>query len=757
MLRPRSMPAFLMSLVIVIALPLLTSAATAFPLGAVALSSARAMRALTVSGVAPTLMRPPDITIAVGEMADRTLYATDADGDALMFSKASGPTYMTVTTTDPGAGTATGNVHLAPGPSDTGLANAVVGVTDGLFTDQASFQITTLGRSAGYTRTLLKLTRGAPDYGFGSSASSAGDFNGDGYVDLIVGAPFSDADAPLGGRAYIYYGGPIADVQADVTFRAESAGQIFGVSVAGAGDVNGDGYDDVVVGSWRYASETGRAYVYYGGPLPDAVPDLVFTGEAFNSQLGLSVSSAGDFNGDGYPDLLVGAPNIAASRPGRAYIYYGGPHADSAPDIRLSGGEVDDYFGLSVASAGDVNQDGYADVIVGAMYARAAAGNAYIFYGGPAPDNIPDMVMMGQGNFGGSVNSAGDVNGDGCADVIVGGIFAPGGGQARVFYGGSHMDAEADLVLADPAGGYFGGAVASAGDVNGDGCADLVVGASDSDLGGQNAGWVGLFNGGPGADGIADLFIVGETPGGFMGRSVSSVDFDQDGYGDLIIGAPDGSAGLVLVVSTRPTVQHVGLDLDPNVINLKSHAPWLTAYVEPTGFNPTGIDLSTLRLAGLVAAAPKSALVGDHDQDGIPDLMVKFSRRVLDPLLAPGMNELEVTGSLVTGEQFKGSDEVRVIDPPVARLSASVTPNPFNPTGALSFDTLRSGPVRVAIFDVQGRMVRVLMDTAALPMGHHKVPIDVRSERGHALASGLYFFRVEAGEEVAAGRIVIMK
>jgi hypothetical protein len=96
--------------------------------------------------------------------------------------------------------------------------------------------------------------------------------------------------------------------------------------------------------------------------------------------------------------------------------------------------------------------------------------------------------------------------------------------------------------------------------------------------------------------------------------------------------------------------------------------------------------------------------------------MVKFSRAALDPLLTTGVVELEVTGSLVTGEGFTGSDEVRVIHPPAAPLSASVTPNPLNPAGVLTFETSRPGPVRVTIFDVRGRKIRVLMDAPTRPV-----------------------------------------
>jgi len=205
-----------------------------------------------------------------------------------------------------------------------------------------------------------------------------------------------------------------------------------------------------------------------------------------------------------------------------------------------------------------------------------------------------------------------------------------------------------------------------------------------------------------------------------------------------------------------PTLD-VTVDLDPNVINLKSLAPWVTAHIEPSGFDPASIDISTLRLAGSVPAAPKFAIVGDHDGNATPDLMVKFRREALDPLLTPGVNELAVTGSLVTGEHFEGRDEVRVIDPPNAPLSASVAPNPLNPAGVLTVRTARQGPVTVSMFDLHGRLVRRLLDRQILGPGIHEVRIDGRGRRGETLASGVYLYRVETVEGVLTGRVAILK
>jgi len=177
----------------------------------------------------------------------------------------------------------------------------------------------------------------------------------------------------------------------------------------------------------------------------------------------------------------------------------------------------------------------------------------------------------------------------------------------------------------------------------------------------------------------------------------------------------------------------------------------------PSGFDPANIDLSTLRLDGAVPAASKFAVIGDHDGDGARDLMVKFSRNALDPLLIPGMNELEVTGSLVTGEAFLGTGEIRVIAPLNAALSASVTPNPLNPAGVLTIRTTIPGPVKVRMFDIQGRLVRTLLEAPLLPAGAREVVIDGRGQRGEVLVSGVYFYRVDSPDGASTGHFAVLK
>ncbi|HRP92387.1 MAG TPA: integrin alpha, partial [Ignavibacteriaceae bacterium] len=395
---------------------------------------------------------------------------------------------------------------------------------------------------------------------FGSSVSSAGDVNGDGYEDIIVGAPNNDGGGSDFGSVYIYFGGSTIDNTADVIMIGEASGDDFGYSVSSARDINGDGYDDVIVGAYANdagGSNAGRAYIYFGGAIMNNSADVILTGAAAGDLFGFSVSTAGDVNGDGYSDVIVGAyaNDAGGSNAGRAYIYFGGSVMNNTADVILTGVAAADFFGCSVSSAGDVNGDGYSDVIVGAQSNDAGgsnAGRAYIYFGGPAMNNIADVILTGAAAndlFGISVSTAGDVNGDGYSDVVVGAQQNDAGGnnagRSYIYFGGSVIDDIADVILTgEVADDYFGTSVSSAGDVNGDGYSDVLVGANLNDAGGIDAGRAYLYlNSLTGLD-IPDEFFTGAAANDWFGYSVSTAgDVNGDGYDDVIVGANFNDAG----------------------------------------------------------------------------------------------------------------------------------------------------------------------------------------------------------------------
>jgi len=427
-----------------------------------------------------------------------------------------------------------------------------------------------------------------PNDVYGTSSSGAGDVNGDGYDDIIVGA----SGYNLGqGRAYIYYGGINMNSVPDVILNGEAAGNNFGNSVSAAGDVNGDGYADVIVGANSYSSSTGRVYIYFGGALMNNVSDLIITGGASGDNLGYSVSKAGDVNGDGYGDVIAGATGIT-SNTGKAFIYYGGASMNNVADVTLNGEASNNNFGSSVSDAGDVNGDGYSDVIVGAKNYSGGFGKCYVYYGGASMNNTADVTMTGLISFeylGYSVSGTGDINGDNFDDVIISSFPMIGNAKGYVFFGGSVMNNVADLTVSSNASSDgFGAAVSGIGDINADGYKDFAVGAIYN----SSIGKVTVYYGGANPDTIADQSVIGES--GNFGFSVSDAgDVNDDGYADFIAGAP--------------------------YFNSAKGRVYLYKY------NLTGSDVADMRLTGEASDnyfGYSVSYAGDVNGDGYPDFIV---------------------------------------------------------------------------------------------------------------------------------------
>jgi hypothetical protein len=388
---------------------------------------------------------------------------------------------------------------------------------------------------------------------FGWTVASAGDVNADGYSDVIVSAPGYPGPSEKG-RVYLYLGS--ADGLETTPARnidGENDGDRFGNSIAAAGDVNGDGYADIIVGTEEYddapTSNVGKAYVYYGsasGLETTAVWSVTGQGSV---HLGWLVAGAGDVNGDGYADVAVSAKESGPSGRGTVYVYHGSESGLSqTPDWSKTGEQDFDRLGYSLAGAGDVNGDGYADIVVGTPYFGTYHGKAYAYHGSASGLGTTAAWSVtgvdSTDKIGSSLAGAGDVNGDGYADVIVGALKSPNAdypGKVYVYTGSaSGLSTTADWSeTGENNDDLFGYAVGGAGDVNGDGYADIIIGAYKySSTRGKTYVYLGS------ATGLESTFAMhdqGEDMGDQFGYSVAGAgDVNGDGYADVIAGAPYG-------------------------------------------------------------------------------------------------------------------------------------------------------------------------------------------------------------------------
>ena len=623
---------------------------------------------------------------------------------------------------------------------------------------------------------------------FGISVSGAGDVNQDGFADVIVGAYHEDpgASPDEAGRAYIF-SGQDGTLLFELMSPNEEFSGIFGYSVAGAGDVNQDSFADVIVGAYLESPGTspdqaGRAYIFSGqdGSL---LFEFISPNEEFDGQFGVSVSGAGDVNQDGFADVIVGAhfedPGTSPDEAGRAYIF-SGQNGSLLFELISPNEEFEGFFGVSVFSVGDVNQDGFGEVIVGAVREDPGnspneAGRAYVFSG---EDGSLLFVLISPneeigGFLGNPVSGAGDVNQDGFADVIVGafgedpGTSPTNAGRAYIFSGQDGSPLSELISPNEEIQGNFGGSVSGAGDVNQDGFADVIVGAYFEDPGtsATDAGRAYIFasSGGPQpgfrinaggpdyTDTNGNLFVADQayTTGsfGYVGgraRTFSNPIGDtQDDplYQDLRL-VFNGSFFYRFDVSSAAAFE----------VTLHLMAPALSGagniVMDVLAEGEVALDNLDIKAqaGGAYRALIKTFTV--NVSDGRLDL--KFVK-VNKAALVCGI-EVAQTAAPSLSKEFSPADEIANV-PKEFQLFQN-HPNPFNPTTRIRYEIPSSMPVRLKIYNMLGEEVRTLVD------GHHvagsfEVEWDARHNLGVRVPSGVYFCRLQ-GEGISAVRKMIL-
>lgn len=651
------------------------------------------------------------------------------------------------------------SVSTAGDVNGDGYADVIVGCiqyTNGQTFEGAAFLH--LGSATGISSSpFLRYEGNANNAGMGEGVSGAGDVNGDGYSDFLVGVPNQ-------ARTYIFHGGTYSVSTTPAFTRSSgSSGAHLGAAVANAGDVNGDGYSDAIMGapdaSNGQANE-GLAYVHHGSITGlSAAPSTNLQADVPGAHFGTSVASAGDVNGDGYADVVVGAPDSGVG--GMAYIYHGSASGLSlAPAFTMTGAATA-RLGAAVSTAGDFNVDGYADVLIGAP----GLDQVHLYFGSPTgifPSDTLITAPLSGSQFGAAVATAGDVNGDGYSDIVIGAPAAsnvqPSGGAAYIYHGVifEFSGVPNITIAAAQAGGALGTSVAGAGDVNGDGYSEVMIGIPFASSGEANEGLVNIYRGSASGTLLAAPYILqANSVGANLGMSVAEAgDVNGDGYADVCAGAPNFTGGetnegriyLALGSSAGPAAPTT---LEPNVAGNK-----LGASVAGGG-DVDGDGYSDV-IGGASNAAPTITGEGSvHLYRGNDALSInRLTRQYMTDLVSPlATNSADMTDAFFFGIGHRSRSHIHRTTAKlrweVVHEGQSFTGSPI--TNSVAFSAVSTGWTDIGVNGIQ------IKDLVAKAPTYFRHKWRVRVEYPlHKLIDGQRFSRWFYGYASAVGDIGVL-
>ncbi len=506
----------------------------------------------------------------------------------------------------------------------------------------------------------------------------------------------------------------------------------WGISIDCAGDVNDDGYDDIIVAANRLVDTSmepyfGKGYVFLGGSPIDTMPDLILTGSKYGSGW-IRVAGIGDFNSDGYDDVIM----AQGSGERAVKVFFGGDPMDTIPDVILET-RPGESVATAVAGAGDINGDSIDDCIVGDYLWAGTDGRALIFFGGTPPDSQPDVVLNAHDTegMGISVGGGGDLNGDGFDDVVVGAdgnsdvVFWAG--KVYGFFGGSPMDTIADVWVRGEGGsqhlGWFGVDI-----VKHDSAHDWLVAGSifyPDGFGTASPGKIYVMYGDSSMDTLVDAYMLGRTDSSRLGANTSYAgDVDRSGMGDIVSGA-------TLEYKSRGTMYLWlgGMPLDT--------VPDAYARGEFEGQQPAWM----------------TSTAGDVDNDGYDEIMFSnYAAPISEHTV--WVTRYKETG-IVEGYRTRNSS--------VTAHVFQCYPNPFSRETLIYLRLSGSHRAILEIYDARGSLVRTipLPGNAQGSSGAFTVRWDGRDDRDLPVPSGVYFVRLDLPEQDArsmqARKIVLIR